>query len=249
MNALKRFEDKVAQILEDRLGALLGGHVQPVDLARRVGEAMEDGRTLGAGRTYVPNVYRVYLAPFAFAGFASFQRALQEELAAYASRHAREAGYRLVGRPRVQLLLDGSLRPEATRVEADTVDAASFEGAGLTQAIEVAVPAGPTPSLAVVSAGRAALPLTGEAVTMGRALDNDLILEEATVSRHHARLVRRGDHWLLEDLGSTHGSYLNGHRVSVTLLRAGDEVRLGAAVLLLSADAPPLDADVPTPAP
>jgi pSer/pThr/pTyr-binding forkhead associated (FHA) protein len=81
--------------------------------------------------------------------------------------------------------------------------------------------------------GRTAVPLSGEAVSLGRALDNAVIVDDVSVSRHHARLVRRGSYWLLEDLGSTHGCFVNGQRVGSSLLRAGDEVRLGVAVLRL----------------
>jgi hypothetical protein len=237
MNAIRRFEDWVSTTLEDRLGALLGGQMQPIDLARRLAAAMEDHRVVGAGKVYVPNTYRLYLAPWAFTAFAGFQNALQDELALFLGRQAHEAGYKLVGRPRVQLLVDTALRPEKIRVEADLVDRGTLAGTpAVTQAIDLgpAAEGGAPDPLALELSGNRRVRLDGESLTVGRALDNDVIVPDATVSRHHARFVRRGEHWLLEDLNSTHGSFLNGHRVTTTLLRAGDEVRLGSAVVRLS---------------
>ena len=53
-----------------------------------------------------------------------------------------------------------------------------------------------------------------EGVDLGRSLDNDLTLSrDPLVSGHHARIVRRGSTFYLEDLGSRNGTYVGGHRV------------------------------------
>ena len=72
-------------------------------------------------------------------------------------------------------------------------------------------------------------------VTIGRALDNDVILDDASVSRHHARLVSREGHWQLEDLDSTRGTFVNSRRVGSGYLRRGDEIRLGSVTLHVEA--------------
>ena len=71
--------------------------------------------------------------------------------------------------------------------------------------------------------------------TIGRDGGCDLVLADVTVSRRHARLERDGDGWLLEDLGSTNGTRLNGWLVSSQVpVRAGDQVSFGAAGFLLA---------------
>ena len=62
---------------------------------------------------------------------------------------------------------------------------------------------------------------------VGRAGDNALVLKDFSVSRHHARLERRGDTWWVVDLGSTNGVKVNGRRVGSTRLRPGDQVTIG----------------------
>jgi hypothetical protein len=71
--------------------------------------------------------------------------------------------------------------------------------------------------------------------TIGRDGGCDLVLAEITVSRRHARLERDEAGWLLEDLGSTNGTRLNGWRVcSPVRVRAGDQVSFGAASFVLA---------------
>jgi FHA domain len=86
----------------------------------------------------------------------------------------------------------------------------------------------------LVSIGAAApreYPLGGAAeVSIGSAPDNDLVIDETSVSRHHARLSRRLGKFRIADLDSTNGTYLNGRRLRGSApIRPGDEVRFGAA--------------------
>jgi FHA domain/Domain of unknown function (DUF1707) len=71
--------------------------------------------------------------------------------------------------------------------------------------------------------------------TIGRDDGCDLVLGDLSVSRLHARLERDGSGWLLEDLGSTNGTRLNGWRVSGQVpVRSGDQVSFGGAGFLLA---------------
>jgi phosphoserine phosphatase RsbU/P len=63
--------------------------------------------------------------------------------------------------------------------------------------------------------------------TLGRQSDNDLVLLDNRVSRHHARVVRDLEGFILEDVESRHGTYVNGERVERCLLKNGDRVGLG----------------------
>lgn len=71
--------------------------------------------------------------------------------------------------------------------------------------------------------------------TIGRELACDMTLADETVSRWHAALQRDGGGWLLDDLGSTNGTRVNGWRVSSpSRVRAGDVVTFGAATFVLA---------------
>lgn len=71
-------------------------------------------------------------------------------------------------------------------------------------------------------------------ITIGRAEDSTLVLGDDYVSTHHARFVPRGDQWLVEDLGSTNGTYLDRTKVTgPTLVPLGMPVRIGKTVVEL----------------
>lgn len=63
--------------------------------------------------------------------------------------------------------------------------------------------------------------------TVGRHPESDIFLNDVTVSRHHCRFVTKGDSVLVEDSGSTNGTYLNDERVDSAELAAGDEIMVG----------------------
>jgi hypothetical protein len=72
--------------------------------------------------------------------------------------------------------------------------------------------------------------LDKNALAIGSHHNNDIVLTDTTVSRRHATISRRLGRFILTDLGSTNGSYINGRRISrPTALRRGDEVRFGSA--------------------
>lgn len=76
-------------------------------------------------------------------------------------------------------------------------------------------------------------PLDGQTVTIGRASDCSIPIKDRYLSRRHAELVPRHDGWILKDLGSANGTYLNGNRVERDeRLNPGDRIRLGDTEIL-----------------
>jgi hypothetical protein len=227
MHWLERFESALRTLIEGNLGRMLGARLQPVDIDRRLAEYMDSTRSIGPDRLYVANAYRVHMAPRTLERFAPSRGLLEQEMCSHLDQHARERGYVLLGRLHVELLADSSVRPEDIRVDCRSVGGALDNGR--TQAIATQPVASAEAKNLVLLAGGRRFPVPhGRDVTIGRALDNDIILDHPTVSRHHARLVPRSGHWLVEDLESTHGSFVNGKRVRSEFLRSGDTMRLGS---------------------
>ena len=67
----------------------------------------------------------------------------------------------------------------------------------------------------------------GERMTIGRRADSGVLLDDVTVSRDHALLIRRGDGWYLDDLGSLNGTYVNRQRIESVRVSQGDELQIG----------------------
>ncbi|MCG3161917.1 MAG: hypothetical protein JMDDDDMK_03145 [Acidobacteria bacterium] len=81
-------------------------------------------------------------------------------------------------------------------------------------------------------AGRTGLFLTNPTSAIGRDEDCDIVLDGNTVSRRHCEIIRRGATYILRD-SSRNGTFINGERVRQAQLRDGDQIRIGANVLLV----------------
>jgi hypothetical protein len=69
--------------------------------------------------------------------------------------------------------------------------------------------------------------LDADVTTAGRHPDSDIFLDDVTVSRRHAEFVRDGDSFVVRDVGSLNGTYLNRGRIDAASLAGGDEVQIG----------------------
>jgi hypothetical protein len=85
---------------------------------------------------------------------------------------------------------------------------------------------GPTPG--------AAFTLEGDQLTIGRDSTNEIVINDAEVSRRHARLTFQGGKYVLEDLGSTNGTFVNGQRLAgPRVLKPGEVVSFGEQIVLV----------------
>ena len=64
-------------------------------------------------------------------------------------------------------------------------------------------------------------------VTTGRGPKSDIFLDDVTVSRQHATFERTGGQFVVKDIGSLNGTYVNRERIDESVLRTGDEVQIG----------------------
>lgn len=88
----------------------------------------------------------------------------------------------------------------------------------------------------LVIAGKTNFPLTKSVVNIGRHSENDLILEDQYISRHHAQLRAIDNRYVVFDVGSTGGIFLNNERVTRATLHPGDVLRIGTVNLIYSQD-------------
>ena len=77
-------------------------------------------------------------------------------------------------------------------------------------------------------------PLMKNEITIGRDINNEIVINDAEISRKHCRLVMTADGFVIEDLGSTNGTWVNERRISSQhLLRSGESIRLGDNITLI----------------
>jgi len=96
----------------------------------------------------------------------------------------------------------------------------------MTSQFQLIMRSGPTPG--------AAFTLEGDQMTVGRDSTNEIVINDAEISRRHARLTFQGGKYVLEDLGSTNGTFVNGQRLAgPRVLKAGEVVSFGEQIVLV----------------
>lgn len=179
MSALRNVEDTIGGFVERVFGRLFRGHVEPVELARKLAREMEDHKTVSVSRVYVPNEYVVYLSPTDRDRFASFEGSLTTELAVYLSERARHEGFTLLSQPVVTLEADTDLRVGeygiACRVVDPPVETPDEVDAASPDLPEPAPP--PPPALVAPPLEQVAPDVAMPVATDGRADEPDPLLE------------------------------------------------------------------------
>ena len=83
------------------------------------------------------------------------------------------------------------------------------------------------------------VPLTQVTLTIGRKEGNDIVIDNIAVSGFHARIVQEDQNYILEDLNSLNGTFLNGQKVSKYALKHGDIILIGNHTIEFISDKPP----------
>ena len=119
---------------------------------------------------------------------------------------------------------------EPTRDDVKTATYVIDEQTGELRPVDVGDVAAESGALVIRSGGGRtgqSFPLHGERMTIGRSPDAEIFLDDVTVSRDHAVLVRRSGGWSLDDSGSLNGTYVNRRRIDSHKLEDGDELQVG----------------------
>jgi pSer/pThr/pTyr-binding forkhead associated (FHA) protein len=96
------------------------------------------------------------------------------------------------------------------------------------------------PKLVVLSEGLTGRTheLKAERTTIGRVEDNSFQVPDASVSSHHCEILLKGSEVMIQDLGSTNGSFINGERITEAVLKPSQILRLGQVEIRLEGDIP-----------
>jgi hypothetical protein len=235
----RRLESFLERMVEAPAGRL-GAAPQPVTLAKRIARAMDTNKRFGEDGVIVPNRYVVHLSPTDYASFESYHGSLEDDLEHEVLTRARKEGYRLMARPRVLIQPDGLVPRGDVRVAAAVADEAAEPIEARPTADDTVVLARPGHAipepnaasrayLVVQTDGGAAarFDLAGALIAVGRASDNDVILDDPQVSRHHCQLKLQHGAYGFVDLQSRNGSAVNGQQVEEIALANGDRIRIG----------------------
>jgi hypothetical protein len=241
VNGLDHFEALAEHLVEGMFERIFRARLHPSEVARRLARAMEDGQVVAdKDQALLPNRYWVFLNPDdLFALDASGER-LRSILLGYLQRLATEAGASFGGPLRVELHPVADLAIGQLNVRA--AFGLESKSADDTQGVKIDKQSAVEAERWSLQLGERVFRLGEPVIRVGRALSNDVILDDRRVSRRHAQLRWRAGTYHLSDMGSSLGTTLNGRPIDpdeAVPLAGGDEIGLAGIVLAVHVGAAP----------
>ncbi len=207
---LKQFEQRLERLVEGVFAKTFRSGLEPVELGRRLTREMDMERVVGVNGLIAPNHFSVSLSREDSQRFDTVAEALTRELAEAVREHARDEGYSFMGPVQIELEEDSSLG----------------KGEFLVASAMVEAPGGAAVGTLALGDGRR-VSIGEEPVSIGRLPECDVAVSDPNVSRRHAEVRRRGNDFIVVDLGSTNGTKVNGAGVRERRLADGDEITVG----------------------
>lgn len=226
------FEEQLERLIEGSFARLFYGALQPREVAIRLIRAIEDNtRSADDGREAAPTHYTIRLHPADHTSLlkrtSDFHQLLTDQVITY----CQETGLYLHNTPELLLVQDVHLPRHVVQITADH----SNDKRDTTQmmtTINQQTPAGPMPEAQLIIDDKRLVPLNEPIINIGRHPDNEIVLSNLHVSRHHIQIRLRFGEFMLYDRQSRSGTYVNGQRVLEHILTSGDVIRIGDVTLI-----------------
>lgn len=230
---ISQLETQLERLVEGVFTSLFRKTISPHDLAVKLARSMEDNLRYHVGsesQPVAPDEYIIRVHP-------DVQKALQKHpmLTSTLSGHlvelATQAGYQVINEPDVRLLADIDLSRSHVNIGAKHSRQSRDSTAGMRPIKSTdSHPAPKDPQLIVN--GLRIVNLTGSLINIGRSDDNDIIIDDPYVSRHHLQVRLRFGVYTLFDVDSQGGTFVNNVRVTEHQLQPGDVIAIGKSKLI-----------------
>jgi hypothetical protein len=243
---LDQLESKLQSLVESQLTGILPGLRAEDRIIQKLAGALKQNVVEHKGQGAIaPNVFTLIVAPDASPMWKE-QRTIDalKEIIASAGQ---QVGLKFSSRPTITITTDDKYSPDDISVVASH----KLEPVAETQGMET--PGGNTDSSTgdyipenafLIIEGVKVHALTEPVVNIGRRLENHLVIDDPRVSRNHAQLRSIKGRFVLFDLNSTGGTFVNGQRTSQTVLYPGDVISLAGVALIFGQDNPPVRPDL-----
>ena len=241
MNAkpIDNLERQLQDLIEGAFTRLFPRSTGAPDIAILLFRAMEDKvcqSGMRGNQPVAPDSYEVFLHSESVKQFMAHIPDFPARLATLIAEFCRESGYQLYAAPEVSILADPGLEPYQARVIAVHSATSTAETAKMAavSAVEVQRQPEKTPHLHIFN--QRPVPLIKPVINIGRESNNDVVISDAFVSRHHVQLRRCLGKYTLYDVNSRGGTLVNDTAVDERRLQNGDVIRIGHTDLVYAED-------------
>lgn len=236
MGLLDRVERGIEKAVRGVFSTGSRARVEPVEIASRLRRELDNKSiTISAGRTLAPNVFDVLLSDEDFGRAQDWGTPLAEELCDVVIQHVRSQGYILQGPVRISFRHDDAQREGHFEITSRTEksDGAAAPTAPPRPVVPAAPSREPTRLQPVLDIGGQRYSLNAPSIVLGRSSDADILVDDTGVSRKHLEIQTAEGIIRAVDLGSTNGSYVNGHKVDGSVeLTDGSTITMGRTKII-----------------
>ncbi len=221
----EQLEAQLRSLVEKRWTASLDTRLFFAGLGEQVQQALQENAQHPSATSWVC----ILIAQPQFAQFLNSDRLILEQLGQAVQKMATEMGYTHITVEEVKVQQDETLHPEVLRLKLHPILDGSFTGT-----VDVDVPeTGSVPRGAyLIVDGTRVFPLERSVTNIGRRLDNQLVIEDGRVSRLHAQMRAVQGEYIILDLDSKGGTWVNGERIHQKRLVPGDVISLAGVPLV-----------------
>jgi Protein of unknown function (DUF3662)/FHA domain len=231
--------DKVERGIEKAVRGVFStgsrAQVEPVEIASRLRRELDHkSLTVAAGRTLAPNVFDVQLSENDFTRAQEWGTPLAEELCDVVINHVRSQGYTLQGPVRISFRRAEELRAGDFEIASSTEKTTGGSSAPAPRPAMPAAPSRPPVRMQpVLDIDGQRYSLNAPSIVLGRSSEADILVDDTGVSRRHLEIRTDSGVTTAVDLGSTNGSYVNGHKVAgSTELTDGSTITMGRTKII-----------------
>lgn len=229
--AIQKFEALAQQLIEGSFQRFFGGGLTLSEVAAELAKAVEDQ----AVNDRAPSQYDILLNPTDFEQIRQEETNGMVQLTEYLQNLLQQAGLSFTGQPHITLLADPAVSRLAVQVEVQWERPSDPAVTQIRQQSSIAEAL--TADIAALDAyliveGQRHVPLTKPLISLGRSIDNDIVLDAPTISRQHAQIRWRYGRFVLYDLSSRGRTQVNNLPVGETVLKSGDVISLSSVKLI-----------------
>ncbi|MDK8299530.1 MAG: DUF3662 and FHA domain-containing protein [Actinomycetaceae bacterium UMB1218B] len=222
MSIFDRFENAVERGVNDAFSKVFRSGIKAVDVNSAIRRAMDDSaQELSTERTIAANHFTVFATPADLDSLEADLNVLADEFAAQATEHAADNGYALLGPVSVEFREDDKEQAGKLRVEASNKRGS----------VAPATASSPSPEHPIIEVNGERWLLTEPVTVIGRGTEADIIVADTGVSRRHLELRITPTGVIATDLGSTNGTFVEGHKIDAATLLDGNQLTIGRTVI------------------
>lgn len=246
---LKELEDRLQTLIEIDLPGILPGRKVEDLVVQKIANALHANTVETQDHvTLAPNSYTLVVHPSEATRWENEQ--LLTVLLHSISTVAQEAGFRFIIAPTILISTSETISLNDAEVQAShRVESMEDTNATPLDAGNSEEDGSMPENAFLIVEGVKVYPLGTPVVNIGRRLDNQLIIDDPRVSRNHAQLRAIKGRFVVFDLNSTGGTFVNGQRASQSVLYPGDVISLAGVTLIFGQDNPPPRPDLKDTAP